>query len=209
MADEVQSELHDKGRELDRLKALSDGVFAIVLTLLVLELRVPELDTGSEGGLVSELARLSPKFVSYLMSFFVIGLYWIVHNRIVRHLTGYDRGILWLNLLFLLFVSLLPFFTSVSGEYPTLALAWQVYACNVFLVGLSATLLWNISRKKGYVDESVSGRLASYIAARGFATALVFLASAPVALANVWMARAMPVLIPLTLMFVHKKYEKS
>lgn len=82
---QMGSELHDAGKEMDRLKALSDGVFAIVLTLPVLELKIPHIKTHVE--VLQVLGSLAPAFVSYVLSFFIIGLYWIVHTRIVRHMT--------------------------------------------------------------------------------------------------------------------------
>jgi uncharacterized membrane protein len=202
--DRFRDELHDAGRDIDRLKALSDGVFAIVLTLLVLELR-PERVTSNAAALEA-LARMIPSFVSYFISFFIIGLYWIVHNRMVRHMTGYDRATLWINLLFLLFVSVLPFFTAFSGQNMRLSLPWQLYAGNVVMVGLCGTWLWAAARRKGFVEEGVSRRLAAYLAARGLVVPAVFGASIPIAALNVDLARQSPILIPLALLAVHRRF---
>lgn len=201
------SELQDAGKEMDRLKALSDGVFAIVLTLLVLELKIPQIKTHDE--VLHVLGSLAPAFVSYVLSFFIIGLYWIVHTRIVRHMTGYDRGILWLNLLFLFFISILPFFTALSGQKLSLKLPWQLYAGNVALVGIMGALLWRSALKKRFVEEAVTPKLAAYLTARGVLVPFIFATSILVAAFNVELARFAPILIPPAMAIIHRRYARA
>ena len=102
-------------RDPARVIALSDGVFAIVLTILVLGLDVPELESGQSLG--SALVGLGQTFVAYVISFFMTGMYWVWHRDLfagVRHL---DRAVVWLNLLFLLPASMVPFAASLLGSY--------------------------------------------------------------------------------------------
>ncbi len=88
-------------RELDRLIFFSDAIFAIVMTLLVLEIRVPEVPPGLTAEEVpGEVFDLWPKFFSYVLSFLVIGSYWVGHHQTFRYVMSYDRTLLWLNLLF-------------------------------------------------------------------------------------------------------------
>ena len=107
-----QQRLHPPGR----LEAFGDGVFAIAITLLVLEIAVPVLRGGS---LLHGLARQWPSFLAYLISFFTIGVVWIAHYGITRSLRGVDEIFLRLNLLFLFFVAFLPYPTKLVAEFLT------------------------------------------------------------------------------------------
>jgi uncharacterized membrane protein len=125
------------GRELDRIVNFSDGVFAIVITLLVLDIRVPNIPEGLESQeLPSRILALSPKFLSYVISFLVIGIYWQAHHRVFRPIRSYDRTLLWLNFLFLMTISFLPFPTSLLGEYSEEQLSVVIYAATAAVASL-------------------------------------------------------------------------
>jgi TMEM175 potassium channel family protein len=101
--------------EKSRLEAFSDGVFAIVITLLILDIRFPEVDYSQFWKtLVSQV----PRILAYVMSFIIIGLYWVTHHNSMHAMKKTDRGFLWLNILLLLCVSFIPFPTSLVGRYP-------------------------------------------------------------------------------------------
>ncbi|SIS10077.1 TMEM175 family protein [Natronorubrum thiooxidans] len=109
-----------ESEETDRLIALSDGVIAIAITLLVLEISVPTVPAGSTTAVVPDLtAEQWPEFVGYVLSFLVIGLYWTLHRRVFVYVEGHDRSVVWLNLMFLLLVAFVPYATSVFVAYPT------------------------------------------------------------------------------------------
>ncbi len=116
-----------------RLEAFSDGVFAIVITLLVLDIRFPEV----EYSLFAEtLVSILPRILAYVMSFIIIGLYWVTHHNSMHAMRKTDRGFLWLNILLLLCVSFIPFPTSLLGRYPFQAGPIIIYGitlivCNV------------------------------------------------------------------------------
>jgi uncharacterized membrane protein len=98
-----------------RLEAFSDGVFAIVITLLILDIRFPEVDYSQ---FAATLTSVLPRILAYVMSFIIIGLYWVIHHNSMHVMKKTDRGFLWLNILFLLCVSFIPFPTSLVGRYP-------------------------------------------------------------------------------------------
>ena len=114
-----------------RLETFSDGVFAIVITLLVLDIKVPEVDYNHLG---SALIALTPKFISYLLSFSLIGLYWLGHHFYFEKIKKVDGSFLWLNILFLLLVSVLPFPTALLGKYPLMPIPLTLYGLNMLLV---------------------------------------------------------------------------
>jgi len=101
--------------EKSRLEAFSDGVFAIVITLLILDIRFPEVDYSQFR---VTLISLLPRILAYVMSFIIIGVYWVTHHNSMHAMRKTDRNFLWLNILLLLCVSFIPFPTSLLGRYP-------------------------------------------------------------------------------------------
>jgi uncharacterized membrane protein len=114
--------------EKSRLEAFSDGVFAIVITLLILDIRFPDVDYSQ---FKTALVSLLPRILAYVMSFIIIGLYWVVHHTSMHGMRKTDRGFLWLNILLLLFVSFIPFPTSLLGRYPFQAWPIIIYGCTL------------------------------------------------------------------------------
>jgi uncharacterized membrane protein len=170
-----------EGKEPLRLLALSDGLFATVLTLLVLDLRIPEA-LAAEGGTVTAFIKsLGPHLFSYLLTFWVAGTFWLAHHRNFDHVDHYDRALLGYNLLFLLFVGLFPFSTATvslggfqSGDYP---FYWAVYAANIILAGVMLELTWNYAVSHGLLTEDTTRRESRYITLRQSVTPAVFLLS--------------------------------
>ena len=166
-------------RSLDRILALSDGVFAIALTLLVLNIKVPEIpeDLVAEE-LPGELLDLWPKFLSYVISFVVIILYWIAHHSIFGVIKDHDRVLMWLNSLFLMCVAFLPFPTALLGEYGDQQLVVVIYASSLAVTRLLLSLVWwYVSDKPhlGNIDMDPSTMRAFSI--RAWAIPLIFLVS--------------------------------
>ncbi len=150
---------------LNRIEAFSDGVIAIIITILVLEFKVPHLHGNPDisQGLKTALVAELPKFASYLISFLVLTVWWIAHHQLIHLLRRADRKVLWLNALFLMFLSLIPFPTGLIGEYPDQPLAAVAYGAVCFFTGLSFLgLRWYISRNipivKSGIPESILKR---------------------------------------------------
>jgi uncharacterized membrane protein len=121
---------------LDRLAFFSDAVMAIAITLLVIDLRVPEMArSAAASGLGPALLKLWPGFLGYLLSFFFIGNYWLSHHRFFRPVVRYDDRLALLNTAFLFFIALLPFSTRLIGLYPGTRTAVLVYSLNVLPLG--------------------------------------------------------------------------
>jgi len=129
-----------------RVEAFSDGVLAIAITLLVLDLVVPSRATAAEHGLARALAEEWPSYLAYLVSFVVIGIIWVNHHTVFTKVHRVDRPVLFANLLVLLTVSLLPFPTRLLAEYLTAGddshVAAAVYSATMLVMGLSFALLW-------------------------------------------------------------------
>lgn len=167
--------------ETDRLIALSDGVIAIAITLLVLEITVPSVPPGSSLSVLPALVLEQwHEFVGYVLSFLVIGLYWVLHRKVFIHIEQHDRGLLWLNLLFLLMVAFVPYGTSLFTAYPN-QFGISVYAGVLALTGFSLALLWNYASRQDLLEEGLTSRIVLVQEARFFASPLVFILSIAVA----------------------------
>jgi uncharacterized membrane protein len=120
------------GRDLDRIVFFSDAVFAIAITLLVLDIKVPEIpDDLVADELSAQLLALWPKYFGYVLSFVVIITFWNSHHSIVSGIRGYDRGLIWLNSIFLMFVAFVPFPTALISEYGDHQLPVAIYAATL------------------------------------------------------------------------------
>jgi TMEM175 potassium channel family protein len=124
---------------LERLTFLVDGVFAITMTLLVLELRLPESGTTS---LSQSLLAMLPRLYIYFIAFYSIANHWVVHQRMFRHVTSADTNMLWFTILGLLFITLIPASTAIVGRYPAEKLAAACFSVNSFLQGMTVWIFW-------------------------------------------------------------------
>lgn len=145
----------------NRLEALSDGVFAIVMTLLVIEIVVPELHFASDRELWEALSHLGPLFVGYFVSFAVLAMFWIAHNFFYGAFTkNVNRVLVLLNILYLSFVALIPFSAHLLGEYSTSRLAIFLYGLNVFIIGILAWIVLRYALNSKEIDtDHLSRRL--------------------------------------------------
>jgi len=178
------SGLHNK-LAFDRLLFFSDAVFAIAITFLALDLRLPGGEAGHRIGdaeLWQTLGELGPKYLSFLVSFLVIGLYWQGHHRMFRLINRFDDRLVWINLLFLLCIVVIPFPTTVLGEHANAAAAVILYAGVLALTGLLQAAMWLYATHHSRLvdttlEASLYRHLVRVVTARMLAAPLVFLAS--------------------------------
>ncbi|MBJ6108424.1 DUF1211 domain-containing protein, partial [Hymenobacter sp. BT523] len=145
---------HDRTEfQLERIILFSDAVFAIAITLLIIEIKVPELHDRTNHAALVSLLRLIPKFVGFFIGFFVIATYWAAHHRIFRFVRRYDDGLIWLNVFFLLSIVLMPFTSAYYGEYPQLHVPFVLYCSSVIATGLLQLLMQRslANPRRGYV----------------------------------------------------------
>src|SRR5271167_657235 len=130
------------GRSAERLAALSDGVFAVAMTLLVLDLRAPAAGAiHSEHELGRALLALSPRLLMYMMSFMTLGIFWVGQQTQLNHLERSNRSLTWIHLAFLFVVTTVPFSTALLAEHTQYRTALVVYWVNIALLGW--TLYWS------------------------------------------------------------------
>lgn len=140
-----------------RLEMLTDGVYAIAITLLVLELKVPEHAGGEgHGDLLQGLGHLIPKFVAWLLSFFILCIFWIANHRMFLWVRAVDPKAMWITLLTLLGVSFLPFASALVGEHASAFISQAIYAADMAFMGLmNLWLLGHLQRHPELCHEAI------------------------------------------------------
>lgn len=181
----TDSTVHDQG--LERLITFTDGVFAIAITLLILDIQVPVVD---EANGAPELARavrdLGPSVFAYVLSFLVIGLYWQVHRRVFARIVRADTVLTWLNLVYLLFIGFLPFPTAMRGDYPDSRFSFVVYAGVQVAIGLLSSAMWSYaSHGRRLIRPDITAQEIRSGLVNGLIPPLVFLVSIGVAFISV------------------------
>jgi uncharacterized membrane protein len=159
----------------NRIEALSDGVFAIAMTLLVLELHVPQLPHDAPNVVVAPaLVKLLPKLATYAVSFISLGVFWVGHHNMYHAIRRADRTLLWLNILFFMFLSLLPFSTSVLNAFPQTQVAPLIFGANLTMIGWILYLQWvYASAQRGMHAEFVTPAYRDLVRGRFLAYPLV------------------------------------
>jgi uncharacterized membrane protein len=154
---------------VNRLLTLSDGVIAIALTLLVLQLRVPSLsevaDPDSAAGLAAQLGKGSAQLVSYGISFYVIAQFWMVHRQVFRLVGDHEEGLEWWNFAFLFTISVMPFTSSLLGAFVGNPLAVDIFAVNVLIASLATQAMIVVGRRKGLLVSAARARASRISAA--------------------------------------------
>lgn len=155
--------------QLERIIFFSDAVFAIAITLLIIDIRIPYHENFTEKQLLVAIAEEIPSMIGFLISFFFIGGYWIIHHRMFGYVYRFDIRLIWLNLFFLLSIVILPFSTSVFGMYAQLKTGMCLYLVNGIFTGIMNWLCWkhvlNPAKKLTAVPFDKSFRNAAYFRA--------------------------------------------
>jgi uncharacterized membrane protein len=185
-----------------RLEAFSDGVIAIIITIMVLELKVPH------GAAWSDLQKLGPVFLSYVLSFVNVGIYWNNHHHLLHTVKKVSGGILWANLHLLFWLSLMPFTTGWMGENHFAPLPVMVYAVNLLLCGVAYTILQQhiikLHGKESALATAVAGDLKGKISVAAY-----LLAIGLAALDYSWLAGALLIAVAAMWFIPDRRIERS
>jgi uncharacterized membrane protein len=191
---------NDDMPSIDRLLALSDGVVAIALTLLVLQLRVPSLPSASAdsaSALASALARGGDQLTAYVISFYVVAQFWLVHHRVFQHLVGQEEGLAWWNFAFLFTITIMPFTSDLLGEYGSNPLAVDIFALNLLVATLATQATAELGRRRGLTTPGYhkAARRGAFL--RSTATIVILAASMGLAWVNAGNAKFVWLLLAL------------
>jgi uncharacterized membrane protein len=167
---------HKNKFQLERLIFFSDAVFAIAITLLVIELKLPEIVEVNDKSLGHALVAVLPHFFTLLLSFMIIGIYWIAHHRMFYYIINYDMKLIWLNLLLLFFIVLMPFSSYVYGLYSNLNTAFILYVFNISMLSLFIYLMYaHVSKPGKNLSHGLENpRLVKYYKTRSWIVSLCF-----------------------------------
>jgi uncharacterized membrane protein len=169
----------EASRDRGRIINLSDGVFAIAITLLILDIQVPNLPENLvTSELPGQLLALWPKYLGYFLSFVSISIFWMIHHSIFRPIRAYDRNLLYLNFLFLMLVAFLPFPTALLGEYGDHQLPVAIYAATLATGRLLLTAIhWYSTRNERLLEEAQDPATVRFFLVRGLTIPAIFLFS--------------------------------
>ena len=168
---------------MERILFFSDAVMAIAITLLAIDIRVPEIDPGAAlTELPRQLAAMGPSLMTFFISFIVIGIYWISHHRYFGYIKRYDGRLILLNLMFLFFIICMPFLANLLGRYVFVPIALIAYTLAISALGFSMALIWwYASRDYRLIDSDLDPHAIRTINIRLFVAPVVFLAAVPFA----------------------------
>ena len=185
----------------NRMEAFSDGVIAILITIMVLELRIPR------GAELRDLAPLVPVFLSYLLSFVFLGIYWNNHHHLfqaVRHVNG---GVLWANLHLLFWLSLVPFVTGWVGENHFGTWPVALYGVVLLLAGVAYFILTRTLIGLHGEDSTLATALGSDF--KGRISVLIYAAAIPLAFVRPWIAFAIYVFVAVLWLVPDRRIERN
>jgi uncharacterized membrane protein len=151
----------------ERLEALTDGIFATVMTVLVLSLSVPVITGGATNAEVAtSIEALTPNILAYVLGFILLAVLWISHHNIFHYMIRVDRPLLWLNTLFLLTIGFLPFSTALVGKYPQFQVPEVIFGANIIAISICMLSILSYSGRTGLLvvpqrDERIMARVRS------------------------------------------------
>lgn len=224
MANSLHNELR-KEFQLERLILFSDAVFAIAITLLVIEIKIPHFNGHDENTLPNgvkeaitdnsmllKMRYLVPKFIGFLISFLLIGQYWIVHHRMFGYVINFTDRLIWLNLFFLLAVALMPFSTGFYSEYVLENVMTPVifYSANIAALGFLNYFMWRyISKPEKKLSENLTRPMARFFSMRALTVPCLFIIFCFVYYYAPRVAFWLPPLIPLILRILFNPLKKK
>jgi len=183
--------------ETNRVEAFSDGVLAIVITLLVLEIKVPHVPGHDDVAQWAALRELIPKIAAWVISFVFVLVFWVAHHYLFNSLAKVDRGLLWLNGLFLLFMSFVPFPTAFAGEYPLSTPALALLSATMFgaAASFSAIRIYVLYGDALIKEDAKSG--AKMAVRRSLIAPTLYAAGFVAAFFVPWLAVAIQIFVPI------------
>jgi uncharacterized membrane protein len=193
---------HEHEEGTGRIEAFSDGVFAIAITLLIIEIAVPVVEADESLG--DALFDLWPEYFAYVLSFVIIGIYWANHHSFMRLFVRTDHYFLMINVFFLMCIAFLPFPTAVLGEYLTHGeqekTAVAFYAFGLFLPAVGWLLIWLYGQWDNLIDENLDPDYDRFLTIQFLASTAVFLVAIPIALVQPYVS--LTIAIGLTLLYL-------
>jgi uncharacterized membrane protein len=187
-----------QGRNLDRLAALSDGIFAVAMTLLVLDLHIPSAaQVHTEHDFLAALCALGPQWITYAMSFLTLGIFWAGQQTQLNHIAEGTRDLTWIHLGFLFTITLMPLSTRLLAEFITFRAALLVYWLNILAPGAMLYWSWAHATHRNLIKPDTPHEIRSSICRRIFIAQSLYAAGAALCLIHTGLSIAVIVLVQL------------
>ena len=187
-----------QGRSLERLAALSDGIFAVAMTLLVLDLHLPTAgQIHGEGELLAALCALGPLWLAYLMSFLTLGIFWAGQQTQLNHIAKCTRDLTWIHLVFLFAVTLLPLSTRLLAEFITYRSALLIYWLNILALGVMLYWSWTYATHADLIKPDTPEEVRTSICKRILIAQSLYAGGAALSIINTWVSIGVIVLVQL------------
>jgi uncharacterized membrane protein len=192
---------HEVGDRIsrDRIITLTDAVLAIVMTLLVLEIVVPQLSRSEVATeLPKRLLELLPDVWSYATSFIILGFFWIAHDDQFYYVKRVNRTLLWLTIFYLMFIAFIPFSTALIGEYGDQQISETIYGINIIIVLVWTYLQWKYATREHHlVDSDLHPKLIAIMSRRLIAGMILYAFAIAVSFLNTQVSLILFILIPI------------
>ena len=190
------------GQGIERLAALSDGIFAFAMTLLFLDIHVPEAEQiKSEHDLVLALVALAPHLLVWLTSVMTLGIFWVGQQTQLNHIARSDRNLTWIHILFMAVVTLVPFTTSVLGAFIEYRAALLLYWANIVLLGAMIAISWTYARYAKLIREDAPATISRAIYERVIFGQALYAVGAALCVISTYWSIAFIVLVQLNYAF--------
>jgi TMEM175 potassium channel family protein len=187
-----------QGRSLERLAALSDGIFAVAMTLLVLDIHIPTAESvHSEAALLRVLAALGPQWIAYGMSFLTLGIFWAGQQTQLNHLREGSRDLTWIHLAFLFAITLMPLTTRLLAEFITFRTALVLYWLNVLMPGAMLYWSWTHATRHDLIQEDAEPEIRGAICRRILIAQSLYAFGAALCMVSNYLSIAVIVLVQL------------
>jgi len=187
-----------QGRNLDRLAALSDGIFAVAMTLLVLDIHLPAASQiHSEGDLVLALGALGPQWVAYGMSFLTLGIFWAGQQTQLNHIGEGTRDLTWIHLGFLFAITMMPLSTRLLAEFITYRVALALYWLNILVPGLMLYWSWAYVTRRNLIKADTPEAVRNSVCRRIVIAQSLYATGAAFCLISNWLSIGLIVLVQL------------
>ena len=187
-----------QGRSLERLAALSDGIFAVAMTLLVLDLHIPTAaEVHGERELLVALGALGPQWVAYGMTFLTLGIFWAGQQTQFNHLEEGTRDLTWIHLGFLFTITMLPLSTRLLAEFITFRVALLIYWLNILAPGMILYWSWKYATRAGLIKNDTLYEVSASVCRRIVIAQSLYAVGAALCTINTWVSIAAIVLVQL------------
>jgi uncharacterized membrane protein len=202
----------DKSKvRIDHIISFSDAIFAFSITFMALSIQFPinQSEILTQKEIISKILDLQPQFETYAISFFIVGIYWISYHSLFNYITKSHSITTWLNLLFLFFITLISFTTSLQINYGYYPIIFIIYSIVLTITGALLSLIWINAKNSNHIDESMHETKKTGVLLDSMIPPIVFALSIPISFISIDIAQYFWLIIIPSKIIIRKKYHKN